>query len=300
LFLVLLGGFGYVFINPSAVKALTGWFRPKMRATAIGVMKSGVNAGGALGATLLPAIALLVGWRNGLACTLLGIIVLSVLVTVIYREPPDKGAQEKVSFGVREFRQVVTNRSIVLLGSIGMAYSAIQLSTSTYLVLFLTEQMSFSVIIAGTFLTVTALSGAAGRILWGIISDRIFHGERKIVLLLVGVISGVFAIVIALSPAGVQAWLLYLIVAVFGFASFGWMGVHVTYLAELAGTDQAGTAVGFGLSITGMGILIGPPVFGYIVDVTQSYTSAWTAFGIIAAIGGVLAMTIRPPKGHQV
>ena len=40
-----LGGIGYVFVNPSAAKALTNWFQPETRATAIGIMKSEVTLG---------------------------------------------------------------------------------------------------------------------------------------------------------------------------------------------------------------------------------------------------------------
>jgi MFS family permease len=297
--LVMLGGFGYVFINPSAAKALTIWFSPERRATAIGIMKSGVNAGGALGAAVLPTLALLIGWRNGLTYVVVAVIGLNIFVMAIYRDPPGQVYKATISFGLREMRQVVTNRSIVLLGCVGMAYSAIQLSTSTYLVLFLMEHMHLSVVLAGTYLATASLSGAAGRVIWGIVSDRVFQGRRKIVLFIIGLISGALAISIAFTTQYMQGWLLYLIMAIFGFASFGWMGVHVTYLAELAGADQAGTAVGFGLSITGLGILFGPPLFGYIVDITQSYAIAWTVLGIIATAGGILALMVKGKQRHN-
>ena len=290
---VMLGGFGYVFVNPAAAKALTEWFSPKMRATSIGIMKSGVHVGSALGAAVLPVLSLLFGWRNGLTFIVVAIAGISIVAAALYRDAPIHVSGQTGGFGWRELRQVVTNKNILLLGCIGMTYSAIQLSTATYLVLFLTEKTNLSVILAGTYLTVVALSGAAGRVLWGIISDRMFHGKRKTVLSAMGLISGILSVSLALVAVRMTGWLLYPMMAIFGFAAFGWMGVYVTFLAEGSSADQAGTGVGFGLSISGLGIILGPPLFGFIVDVTQSYVAAWTTVGIMAMAGGLMAIVIR-------
>jgi len=292
LVLTFIGGMGYVFVNPSAAKALTDWFPPKIRGTAIGIMKSGVNVGGALAGAILPSLALLFGWRNAMASVAVAAIIFGAISITLYRGAPSQATAEKLSPGIKEFRKVLTNSNILLLGVLGTAFSAIQLCVSTYLVLFLNEVLLLPVVIAGTYLTVAAVGGAAGRIIWGIISDRIFGGRRKPVLAIIGLITAAMAILVAFLATAIPLWLLYIMVAVFGFAALGWNGIHITFLAELAGQEQAATAVGFGLAFTCLGVLFGAPLFGYIVDVTQSYTLAWVIFGIIAAIGSTLVLRV--------
>lgn len=296
LILVFLGGLGYVFINPSAAKALTYWFSPETRATAIGLMKTGVPLGSAVGAAVLPSLALVLGWRNAVTVVALAVITIGILVTVLYRESPIRTPLEAQAFGLREFRRVLTNRSILLVGGMGITYTAIQLTVSTYLVLFLKEAVLLPVVIAGTYLTVAALSGAVGRVLWGIISDRVFGGKRKAVLIIIGLINATMLISITFWAAVLPWWPLYIMIAILGFACLGWNGIFITLLAEVGSKEQVGTAVGFGIAISGLGILFGPPLFGYIVDTTQSYATAWTVFGIGAVLGSSLVMLIREQK----
>ena len=306
LVLVFIGGLGYAAINPAAAKSLTYWFSTRARATAIGVMKSGVTIGGATGAALLPGLALLIGWRNGLTAVALAVIALGVLATTVYRESPGRESPgrespgpappEAQSFGLKDLRQVVTNRSILLVGVVGMAFSSVQLSASTYLVLFLTEAVELPVVIAGTYLTVASLSGAAGRVLWGAISDRLFGGRRKTVLFIIGIINASMAFALAFLATSLPAPFLYAIMVIFGFSAFGFTAVYITLLAELVGKEQAATAVGLGLSINGIGIIIGPPLFGFIVDATNTYTYSWSMIGLIAAVGGILMLRTPEPK----
>lgn len=287
------GGMGYAFVNPSAAKALTNWFPSKSRATAIGIMKSGVSLGGAVGAALLPGLALLLGWRVALIMLALVVILVGGISITFYRERTGKTLTEAQPTGLRQLRDILKNGSILILGGLCILYSAIQLSASAYLVLFLKETVQLSVVLAGSFLTVYTLSGVAGRICWGFISDRVFGGRRKITLSLIGFITAIMAVLIALLVDTVPLWLLYPMVAIFGLSAFGWPSVFITFLAELGGKEQAAATVGLGVSISNLGILIGPPIFGHIVDVTQSYTHAWMVFAIFTAAGAVILLMMR-------
>jgi sugar phosphate permease len=292
-----IGGIGYVFVNPSAAKALTNWFPSRMRGTAIGIMKSGVNIGGGLGGAILPSLAIMIGWRNAMASVAAAAILLGTIGITLYRNLPVQTTDEPLTPVVKNFRKVLTNSSILLLGILGTTFTAIQLCVSAYLVLYLNEVLLLPVVLAGTYLTVASVGGASGRIIWGIISDRIFGGRRKPVLATIGFISASMAILVAFFAAEIPLWLLYIMVAVFGFAALGWNGIHITFLAEFAGKEQAATAVGLGLAFTSLGVLYGPPIFGYIVDLTQSYTMAWTIFAVITAIGG--ALVLRIPESRK-
>ena len=293
LFCTFIGGTGYTFVNPAAAKALTNWFPPKSRATAIAINKSGVSLGGAVGAAVLPGLALLIGWRGALIVIALIILFIGAIGITLYREPSGKALPEVHPTGLRELRNILKNGNILISGGLCIVYTAIQLSASTYLVLFIKETVRLPVVVAGWFLTVYGLSGIVGRIFWGFISDSVFSGRRKITLSLIGFITAIMAILIALLFDSVPLWLLYTMVAIFGLSAFGWIPVFITFMAELGGEMQTAAAVGLGVSISNLGILVGPPIFGYIVDVTQSYAYAWTIFGVFMAIAATLLLMVQ-------
>ncbi|HEY3101399.1 MAG TPA: MFS transporter, partial [Methylomirabilota bacterium] len=63
--LALLGiaGVGYGTLNPASTTAAMSWFPPRQRATVVGLKQVGLPFGGMLGAALMPALALRLGWR---------------------------------------------------------------------------------------------------------------------------------------------------------------------------------------------------------------------------------------------
>ena len=65
--LLIAAGFGYGMLNPTSTKAVMAWFPPDRRATVIGLKQVGLPFGGALGAALMPVMALALGWRRAIA-----------------------------------------------------------------------------------------------------------------------------------------------------------------------------------------------------------------------------------------
>jgi Vacuole effluxer Atg22 like. len=81
----------------------------------------------------------------------------------------------------------------------------------------------------------------------------------------------------------------------FGF-SVGIHGVHVTFLAELAGTKMAASGVGFGSAVSAVGMVVFTPIFGYIVDKTDSYRMAWLFLAILGILGVILVSLVHEEK----
>ena len=87
LLLLALSGLGCGFIYPSAVKAVMVWFPPQERATAIGVNQAAVNVSGMLGAAIMPALALSVGWQAGFVVAAAMAFAVCGLAAAVYRDP---------------------------------------------------------------------------------------------------------------------------------------------------------------------------------------------------------------------
>ncbi|MBN2059999.1 MAG: MFS transporter [Deltaproteobacteria bacterium] len=281
---VFLIGIGYLFLAPTTAIALIQWFPKKSRATAVSIKQSAVTAGTAIGAIIIPALSIWLGWRD--AVTIIGIVVVLVAVSgfCIYREWSQESSRIQPPV-LAAFRKVIANKNLLYLGIACIAYLALQSCINSYLVLELVELKSMPVIVAGTFLMVANIGGAVGRIIWGAVSDKTFNGKRKQVMTIIGLISGTLVIISSISLAHIHGLLLYIIITLIGACAFGWNGILNVFATELSGKETAATGLGWTFTISTFGGVLGPPLFGYIVDKTSSYTPAWlaVAVGVIAA-----------------
>jgi cyanate permease len=92
------------------------------------------------------------------------------------------------------------------------------------------------------------------------------------------------------------SWGIYPVIFVLGVGGIGFGGVYLTLLSELGGRGGAAKAAGFGSTIGVGGSVLGPPVFGYIVDATGSYNAAWLLQAFMAALCVLLLNFVREEK----
>jgi MFS family permease len=128
-----------------------------------------------------------------------------------------------------------------------------------------------------------------GRIAFGLLSDRVFGGQRRLPLAIAGCGSALCSVAIAYTGPGAGAVWLGPLALVFGFVGIGWNGVQHTLMAELAGPRTAGTAVGLGLAISSLGVTIGPPIFGWSVTAAGGFRGPWLGLAL-AMVGGLVLL----------
>ncbi len=157
----------------------------------------------------------------------------------------------------------------------------------TYVPLYLKESMGFSAYWASQALAVTQAGAMVGRVGWGVASDKIFGGRRKIVLLIIGLLSVVLMSALSVMTRAAPVYLLLLIVFFLGLCIIGYQGVSYTLIGELAATQRTGAAMGLMITINAAAATFGTPLFGYIVDQTGSYAVAWQALAAAIAMGCV-------------
>ena len=288
--ILVLAGAGYGVLNPTTTKAGMAWFPPHQRATVVGLKQIGLPGGGALGALLMPPLALAFGWRVAVAFSAAMVGGLALLTWALYRDLPDP-----VSTGSARARTgfwaVLTNRDLWLVGLSTLIFAGVQTVFLSFLVLYLRDVVELPLVIAAKYLVAAQVSGVAGRVLFGLLSDRLFGGQRRIVLAIAGLGSIACAVVLSGITPGAGPGLLVPLAAGVGFFGVGWNGVQHTLMAELAGPRAAGTAVGLGLAISSLGVAVCPPVFGLVVERVGGYGFAW---GTLAA-GMVVALLLLIP-----
>lgn len=290
-------GIGGAFPTPAGSKAVMGWFPLHQRGTAMGIRQTGIPVGGALAAALLPAIALAAGWRTAVAAGGIGCFVTAALCAWAYRNPPMTPALAKPARGGTRLRDLVT-RDLVLIGLAGAVLTLGQFTLITYLALYLKETQGIAVALSAGLLVLAQIAGAAGRILWGVWSDRLFHHRRKPALLLSNLFAAIGALALGWLPDPTPHWLLYALVAAYAFNTLGWHGCWVSLLVETSGSTRQGRTVGLGMTIMYPGIILLPPLFGWFVDATHSWSWAWTLLSALLLLGTALLVPVREGRGR--
>jgi MFS family permease len=124
-----------------------------------------------------------------------------------------------------------------------------------------------------------------GRIGWGVASDRLFGGKRKMVLQWIGGLSIVLALILSVYPATWPPAFLLIVIFLSGLCMVGYQGVSYALISELGGQARAGYALGLMVTVNSLGVIFGTPLFGYIVDWTGSYATAWQALAAVVLAG---------------
>ena len=279
-----LGGLGYGVINQASSKGILLWFPRKRRATAMGIKQMGVTLGGALSAVLLPIVALGNSWK--LSVLIIGVLMLLMAFVsgIFYREKPEKiSGITETDPKTRDKRNLLINiisnpvLIIVILVMPCMTFS--QSSVAAFLVLYLDEKIGLSIGVAGSCLTVAMIAGTAGRIVWGLISDIFFHGDRIRPAFILSLIGAVSFGGIGLIHEETTVQTIFILSALIGFTAIGWNALLMILGAELVVPELVGSYMGIFISSAFAGTVIGPPAFGYLVD-TFSYQAAWTVLSL--------------------
>jgi len=280
LFLVAaLGGAGYGMINQITTKGLMWWFEPNKRATIMGIKQTGVTVGGSLVGLYIPFCAQIMGWQRAVLVLALAILSMPLFSLFFYREKPDLPSDpqddSRPSDGGRGGMRLLLLRPLVVtLTLLFASYAACQSCVVAFLVVYTEEAFGLSRVIAGSFLSVAMAAGTITRISFGLVSDRLLHGDRVVPMALLALIGVVGIYSLTLLSDSPPLWLLYLISVLLGTSLVGWNGLAITLVAEIAGHDLVGAIMGIVFTISWGGMVIAPPMFGAMVD-WKGYDAAW-------------------------
>ncbi len=292
--ILILAGAGYGVLNPTTTKAGMAWFPPRQRATVVGLKQVGLPFGGAVGAFVMPPLAIAFGWRAAVGVSAAVVGALALLTWLLYRDLPEPGPAGGTATPPRaDFWAVMGNRDLWLVGVSTLLFAGVQTVFLAFLVLYLHEAVHLEVMTAAKYLVAAQCSGAAGRIGFGLLSDRLFGGRRRIVLAIAGVGSIACALVLSTTTPATGPWLLVPLAICIGVFGVGWNGVQHTLMAELAGTRAAGTAVGLGLAISSLGVTVCPPVFGLVVERVVGFAGGWVALAASMVLALLLLLPVR-------
>ncbi|MGW6710864.1 MFS transporter, partial [Streptomyces sp. NPDC054956] len=274
--LLVLAGAAGSSVSSAAGRLVIGWFPPARRGVAMGVRQASQPIGIALAAAVLPVLAHQAGLSAafGFCAALCGGAGVASVLFAVDPPRPEPVAGERTHGPYR-------GGYLWRLHGVAAALCVPQFVVTGFSLLFLTEVRGWSPSTAAAVLAVATLAGAGVRLLAGWWSDTLASRVRPMRLLALAT-----AVDLALLTAG-AAWRSPLAEVALLLASgltVSTNGLHSTAVAEYAGPDWAGRALGVHLMGQHAAVVLIPPLAGALIAARGYPTlfAATTAFTLPA------------------
>ncbi|KAH8373871.1 hypothetical protein KR200_010865 [Drosophila serrata] len=148
---------------------------------------------------------------------------------------------------------------------------------------------------ASYLIATIGVANTVGRIVLGYISDKPWV-NRLLVYNLCLTACGVATVMVPLCH-DYRSLTLYC--TAFGFTIGAYVGLTSVILVDLLGLDKLTNAFGLLLLFQGIASFIGPPIGGWMYDLTNSYSPAFLMAGLMIGISGLVMFAIPPLQRLQ-
>ena len=294
LYFGVLGGIGRAAARAPLLSAVFQFFS-KRKGLAVGITLSGSGIGTLIFPPLMRYIMSVADWRAAfIVLGLLSWIILLPAALIIRKprpgeaEPAPKGPQngrETDANGILgnadkdwTVAEVLKNRVFWIFLVTGLACCISHSFPMAHIVAYASDR-GISDFTAASILGVSGIAAAAGRLIWGTISDRI--GGRKTVLCCIAIQTTMMFLV----AFATDVWAFYFFAVAFGMSYGGVLPLYAVVTRELFGMRRFGTVYGMHSFVTSTGMGGGGVLGGYIFDFSGNYFFAFmvsTALGLIA------------------
>ena len=250
---------------PASVVAIARWFASKGRGTVYGVWSTSHNIGEAF--TWLVTGAIVTGFGAAWGMRVAGIVGLGAgaMILLALHERPEVHGLPAPSDGVDRANavsrttpvstlqwHVARDPRIWLLAAASGLFYVTRYAINSWGILFMQEAKGYSALQAASILSSSAVAGIAGTFFSGIVSDRLFGGNRQMPALLAGLLFIAATAAFVLGPA--DARIDTAVMVLFGIT----MGALLAYLGGMMALDLVDkSAVGTATAIVGVASYLG-------------------------------------------
>jgi predicted MFS family arabinose efflux permease len=284
-----LGGLAFVVVWNAGIDVVARSFPAERRATAVGVFTASGPVGFALGQGAGPVVASEFGWP-AVFPTFSAIAVVGLALFW----PTSRGsghATGTTTPTLADLRDVVLDGRVALVGVLAFLAYALYLFVNSWVPSYLTESVGLPLAVAGLLAALFPAVGILGRVTGGVVSDRVFGGRRKPVVLASFLVTtpvvagftglrGTTVLVGALLVAGLAIQLS--------------LGLVFAYVRELVEPGVAATAVAYLTSVGLAGAFLAPIAAGAIIE-RAGYGTAFLAAGVLGVLGALLSYLAPEP-----
>jgi MFS family permease len=263
------------FFGPSVI-LISKYLGKGSEGLGVGLLNSAHALGGIIGIFGWIILAEVTGWRISLMLSgLLGIVTGLLLIIALIRE------KIQIDFGIKisELRQILFNKSLIVLGIALLGFQIGSNLTLTFIVFYLADYLNIDPRIAGFVGSFNLLIALVSSPLFGKIYDRIKDAKKLLI------ISG---IVMSSSMAMIAANTLYVIILsiiIAGFFLAGGFVIVYTKAKQVEGlhAEYETLAVSYVNGISLFNAFWVPIVFSFIVN-QSGYSLAWFLGGFLTLL----------------
>ena len=290
---ILVGLAASAFFAPM-IAAVTAWFDTH-RSLSVSLVSAGM---GVAPLTISPFARWLIsayGWRTAmLAIGVLAWVLLIPAAMLVRRAPASAAAQVASSSNPTgpgmSVAQALRSPQFVVLGLTFFACCAAHSGPIFHMVSY-AILCGVSPMAAVSIYSVEGLAGLGGRLLLGVLADRI--GVKPV--LVAGLLVQALAIGAYLAVSRLGEF--YALALIFGTAYGGVMPLYAVLAREYFGQAHMGTVFGAATMLSSIGMAMGPVLGGWVFDLFNGY--GWLFIGSCAVGFGAVAIALTFPRISQ-
>ena len=275
------------------MSTVTLWF-DKNRALAVSLVSSGI---GVAPMTVSPFAATLVvahGWRTSQLILAVAVIVLLVPAALCIRRPPHiPAAAAAGGMGGGELkaaaRRAMRSRPFIVLSLTFFACCATHAGPIFHTISYAIG-CGLPPMTAVTIYSVEGFAGLVGRLLFGVLADKV--GVKRMIvagLLTQALAAGSYVLATGLGD-------FYTVAFIFGMAYGGVMPLYSALARDYFAPQIMGSVLGAMTLLSGIGMALGPALGGWIYDHFHAYT--WMYLGSLAVGLGAGAIALALPRAR--
>ncbi|MFB6156153.1 MAG: MFS transporter [Haloferacaceae archaeon] len=283
-----LGGLASAVVWNAGIDVVSRAASDANRATAVGVFTASGPVGFALGQSTGPFVALRFGWP-AIFPAFTGIALLGLLA--FWPTSRGLGASSVGAPTRAEFGAVLRNGTVWSIAVLGFLGYVLYLFVNSWGSSYLTDAVGLSLAQSGLLVAVFPAVGVVARISSGILSDRVFGGRRRPIVL------GSFALAAPVLLVFTRLASVPLLVAALLLAGFVvqlTLGLSFTYVREVVDVRVAATAVAFHTSVGLAGAFVAPIAGGSVVELA-GFDAAFLLAAVLAVCGVGVAWRVPEP-----
>jgi len=277
-------------ITPAGSDLLVRRTPRHLLSTVFGVGQTGVTFGTALVGVLVPAVTVRAGWQAGIWCVaglnLLAALAAEPLRGALRDTPSPTGHRVGLAVIIDSTRMVLRHPLLRETAICSAIYGAMQWNFGSFLVTYLVDELRLPYVTAGISLSLAQISGAGGRVAWGVVADRI--GDQRKVLGIIGLIMTVCGAAVALFSDAWPVLAIHAVCVVLGFTAIGYNGIYLARIAALAPVGQSAFATGGALVVFNIVAVVSPLVFSGMAAALDRYGYGFA----LLAVGTMLAASM--------
>ena len=268
------------FWHPPAITALSQKFAHR-RGFALAVHGTGGSVGEAVGPITAGVLLGFFIWRTVLQVSIVPALGMAILIALTLRGlKGESGGAESFRSYLGSVRQVLRQPAMITILVITGGFISAQAAVSTFLPIYLREDLGYSSLATSAFLSVSQVSGIVSQPAMGFLSDRF---SRKAVILPSILMLGITVFAIPFASNDLS---FLLVVMVMGAFNFPLMAIILAAALDVSGDDVPATTVSLVFGATVVFSSLTPGLAGVLADVTDDVA---TTFFMSAGISFVTA-----------